>query len=79
MEKKIREIIKKRNEHIAKNLAIAKERNAGFEENSLAYILAENRKYLLHEKRARVFATNGGNKTLKELENKILENERRVK
>ena len=75
IDEKQKEIIKKRDEKIARNLMIAKERNRGLEENSLAYILLHNKKIDVPEGR-RIL---NNNKKLKELENKLMENERRIK
>ena len=71
LDEKTEEIIRKRDEKILKNLEIAKQRNIGFEENSLAKILYENKRSL------KSCAGNniGKDKLLKKLENKIIEKE----
>ena len=73
IDEKQTEIIRKRDENIARNLRLAQEKNKGFEENSLAYILAKNKKQT-NEKRQI-----NNNKKLRELEMKLMENERRIK
>ena len=42
-DEKLTEMIKQRDEKILRNLKLAKERSAGFDENSLSYILAQNK------------------------------------
>ena len=71
LDEKTEEIIRKRDEKILKNLEIAKQRNIGFEENSLAKILYENKRSL------KSCAENNirKDKLLKKLENKIIEKE----
>lgn len=71
LDEKTEEIIRKRDEKILKNLEIAKQRNIGFEENSLAKILYENKRSL----KSCVGTNIRKDKLLKNLENKIIEKE----
>ena len=45
-DEKLTEMIKQRDEKILRNLKIAKERNKGLDENSLAWIIVSNKKRL---------------------------------
>lgn len=74
-DKKLTEMIKQRDEKILRNLKLAKERSAGFDENSLGYILAQNkcRVQKINNTEKGVISRN---KLLKSLEEKLIGQDR---
>lgn len=70
----LKEMIKVRDEKIFKNLCIAKERCKGIGENTLYGILVENKNRLKEERINNLF-----NKSLKNIENKMLESDKFTK
>ncbi len=69
------DIIKQRDEKILKNLSIAKQREESFCENSLEYILTENKNRIRGAKHIEKNLINK-NRILKELENKLMEQDK---